>query len=178
MNIFVINGAAGSGKDTFVRLCRKFTGDAFLLNVSTVDKVKEIAAECGWDGTKTPENRKFLSDLKALLTQWADVPLKDIVTKVERFKRTLEMYDAPTERAFVFIHCREPEEIRKLVEALDARTLLIRRTVAEYVSASNKSDADVLNYNYDVEITNNGTLEELERAAEIFVKSTTNLLFS
>ena len=42
MKIFVINGAAGSGKDTFVRLCRKFTGDAYLLNISTVDKVKEI----------------------------------------------------------------------------------------------------------------------------------------
>ena len=31
--------------------------------VSTVDFVKEIAARWGWDGTKTPQNRKFLSDL-------------------------------------------------------------------------------------------------------------------
>jgi hypothetical protein len=176
MNIYIVNGSPGSGKDSFVELCRKFVGDAFLLNISTVDKVKEIAAECGWDGTKTPENRKFLSDLKALLTQWADVPLKDITKKVERFERTLEMYDVDDNRAFVFIHCREPEEIRKLVEALDARTLLIRRSAAEHVTASNQSDADVLNFDYDVEISNNGSLAELERTAEVFIKSTVNLI--
>lgn len=170
MNIYIVNGSPGSGKDSFVELCRKFVGDAFLLNISTVDKVKEIAAECGWDGTKTPENRKFLSDLKALLTQWADVPLNDMIHKIEKFKRELEYYDIDDERAFVFIHCREPEEIRKLVEALDARTLLIRRTAAEHVTASNQSDADVLNYQYDAVIHNNSTLAELERQAEYFVR--------
>jgi hypothetical protein len=170
MKIFVINGAAGSGKDTFVELCRKFTGDAFLLNISTVDKVKEIAIACGWDGTKTPENRKFLSNLKALLTQWADVPLNDMIHKIEKFKRELEYYEMPDDRAIVFIHCREPEEIRKLVKALGAHTLLIRRTAAEHVTASNQSDADVLNYQYDAVIHNNSTLAELERQAEYFVR--------
>lgn len=159
-----------SGKDTFVELCRKFMGDAFLLNISTVDKVKEIATACGWDGTKTPENRKFLSDLKALLTDWADVPLKDIISKVEAFKREFERYDVSDKGAFVFIHCREPEEIRKLVKALGARTLLIRRTAAEHVSASNQSDADVLNYNYDAVVMNNGTLADLEHQAEYFIR--------
>lgn len=176
MNIYVINGAAGSGKDTFVELCRKFTGDAFLLNISTVDKVKEIATACGWDGTKTPENRKFLSDLKALLTDWADVPLNDMIQKIERFKRGFEIYDISDDRAIVFIHCREPEEIRKLVKALSARTLLIRRASAENITASNQSDAGVLDYEYDIHINNNGSLEELERTAEVFVKSTVNLI--
>ena len=176
MKIFVINGAAGSGKDTFVELCRKFTGDAFLLNISTVDKVKEIAIACGWDETKTPENRKFLSDLKALLTDWADVPLNDMIQKIERFKRGFEVYDVPDDRAIVFIHCREPEEIRKLVKALDARTLLIRRTAAENVTASNQSDAGVFDYEYDIHINNNGSLAELERTAEVFIKSTINLI--
>jgi hypothetical protein len=176
MKIFVINGAAGSGKDTFVELCRKFTGDAFLLNISTVDKVKEIATACGWDGTKTPENRKFLSDLKALLTDWADVPLNDMIQKIERFKRSFEVYDVSDDRAIVFIHCREPEEIRKLVKALDAHTLLIRRVAAENITASNQSDAGVFDYEYDIHINNNGSLAELERTAEVFIKSTINLI--
>jgi hypothetical protein len=176
MKIFIINGAAGSGKDTFVELCRKFTGDAFLLNISTVDKVKEIATACGWDGTKTPENRKFLSDLKALLTDWADVPLNDMIQKIERFKRGFEIYDISDDRAIVFIHCREPEEIRKLVKALNARTLLIRRSAAENITASNQSDAGVLDYEYDIHINNNGSLAELERTAEVFIKSTVNLI--
>lgn len=176
MKIFVINGAAGSGKDTFVRLCRKFTGDAYLLNISTVDKVKEMAARCGWDGTKTPKNRKFLSDLKALLTDWADVPLKDVIQQIERFKREFERYDISDDRAVVFIHCREPEEISKLVKALDARTLLVRRAAAENITASNQSDAGVLDYEYDIHINNNGSLAELERTAEVFIKSTIDLL--
>lgn len=176
MNIVIINGAAGSGKDTFVELCRKFTGDAFLLNISTVDKVKEIATACGWDGTKTPENRKFLSDLKALLTDWADVPLNDMIQKIEKFKRGFEVYDMSDDKAIVFIHCREPEEIRKLVKALNARTLLIRRTAAENITASNQSDAGVLDYEYDIHINNNGSLAELERTAEVFIKSTINLI--
>lgn len=165
-----------SGKDTFVELCRKFTGDAFLLNISTVDKVKEIATACGWDGTKTPENRKFLSDLKALLTDWADVPLNDMIQKIERFKRGFEVYDVSDDRAIVFIHCREPEEIRKLVKALNARTLLVRRTAAENITASNQSDAGVFDYEYDIHINNNGSLTELERTAEVFIKSTVNLI--
>jgi hypothetical protein len=176
MKIFVINGAAGSGKDTFVELCRKFTGDAFLLNISTVDKVKEIATACGWDGTKTPENRKFLSDLKALLTDWADVPLNDMIQKIERFKRGFEAYDVSDDRAVVFIHCREPEEICKLVKTLGAHTLLVRRAAAENIAVSNQSDARVLDYEYDIHINNNGSLEELERTAEVFIKSTINLI--
>lgn len=176
MKIFIINGAAGSGKDTFVELCRKFTGDAFLLNISTVDKVKEIATACGWDGTKTPENRKFLSDLKALLTDWADVPLNDMIHKIEKFKQELRYYEIPDDRAIVFIHCREPHEIRKLVKALGARTLLIRRTAAENITASNQSDAGVFDYEYDIHINNNGSLAELERTAEVFIKSTVNLI--
>ena len=176
MKIVVINGAPRSGKDTFVELCRKFTGDAFLLNISTVDKVKEIATACGWDGTKTPENRKFLSDLKALLTDWADVPLNDMIQKIEKFKRELEYYEIPDDRAIVFIHCREPEEIRKLVKALDAHTLLIRRAAAENITASNQSDAGVFDYEYDIHINNNGSLAELERTAEVFIKSTVNLI--
>ena len=176
MKIFIINGAAGSGKDTFVELCRKFTGDAFLLNISTVDKVKEIATACGWDGTKTPENRKFLSDLKALLTDWADVPLNDMIQKIERFKCGFEVYDVSDDRAVVFIHCREPEEIRKLVKALNARTLLIRRAAVENITASNQSDAGVFDYEYDIHINNNGSLAELERTAEVFIKSTINLI--
>jgi hypothetical protein len=76
----------------------------------------------------------------------------------------------------VFIHCREPEEIRKLVKTLDARTLLVRRAAAENITASNQSDANVFDYEYDIHINNNGSLAELERTAEVFIKSTIDLI--
>lgn len=78
MEIIVINGFPGAGKDEFVNCCKKLIGEPYVRNISTVDFVKYIAAECGWDGTKTPENRAFLSDLKDLLTKWNDVPFKKV----------------------------------------------------------------------------------------------------
>lgn len=69
--IFVINGSGGVGKDTFVELVSVELNDKLkrfhtVVNFSSVDKVKEIAREIGWDGRKTEKDRKFLSDLKSL----------------------------------------------------------------------------------------------------------------
>lgn len=64
--IFVINGPARTGKDTFVNIYREERKKdlVYTYNISTVDFVKTIAKECGWDGTKDEKNRKFLSNLK------------------------------------------------------------------------------------------------------------------
>ena len=80
VKVVIVNGKPGVGKSEFERQCaaqcnlfHRTTGfslgrDLWIDVTSTVDFVKEIATECGWDGTKTLENRKFLSDLKDLLT--------------------------------------------------------------------------------------------------------------
>ena len=81
MRVVIINGKSSVGKDCFVTMCKEILGAEYVCNVSTVDFVKEVAEFCGWDGTKTPENRKFLSDLKDLLTDWNDIPLKRFVKK-------------------------------------------------------------------------------------------------
>lgn len=171
MNIYVINGAAASGKDSFVHLCKKYAKPGRILNISTVDKVKEIAVNCGWDGTKTPENRKFLSDLKKLLTEWNDLPMKDIEHQITLFKRDFEAWDIPIEEGIIFIHCREPEEIARLVKKFNAQTILIRRPSAEKWEPSNPSDANVLNYKYDYVFWNDGdTFKKLDLAAKRFVE--------
>ena len=71
--IYVVNGSPGAGKTTFETNVQKCMGDSFCYILSTVDFVKEIAKKCGWDGTKDLKNRKFLSDLKDLLTNWNNV---------------------------------------------------------------------------------------------------------
>ena len=63
-HIFIINGSGGVGKDTFVGLVSTQLNDMLkkfhtVINFSSVDKVKEIAKEIGWDGKKTEKNRKF-----------------------------------------------------------------------------------------------------------------------
>lgn len=167
MKIVIVNGAPGAGKDTFVNYCSEAL-NGHCLNVSTVDFVKEIARECGWDGVKTPKNRKFLSDLKKLLTDWDDVPYKKVESEIKLFQ-SIQEYQHADKAAVVFIHCREPQEIDKFKKRLNASTLLMRRASVENLDQSNSSDSDVFKYNYDYEISNDTTLGELRIKALEFV---------
>ena len=170
MKVVIINGKGGCGKDTFVAMCQDILGSEFVRNISTVDFVKEVAEACGWDGTKTPRNRKFLSDLKDLLTEWNDVPLRKVAEEVEAYATYLTI-NQQWNTGLVFIHCREPKEIDKLVREFDgyATTLLIRRTAAESVEQINHADNEVLNYSYDYTIYNDSTLSWLRNEARVFL---------
>lgn len=155
--IFVINGTGGSGKDTFVELVSKY---AKVYNISSVDKIKEIARYCGWNGKKEEKDRKFLSDLKLLLTNYSDLPYLDIQNKIKQF------YENDAE--IMFIHIREPFEIERIVKTNNAKTILIKRKNLENID-SNISDSNVDNYNYDYYINNDGTLQDFDIKAEEFV---------
>ena len=168
MQIVVINGMPRAGKDLFVSNCQKHL--LWCGNFSTVDFVKEIAARCGWDGTKTPENRMFLSDLKDLLTEWDDVPYKKVEQAINQYEKEALSYDFETEDVLCFIHCREPQEIQKFVDKMGAKTLLIRRSAVEALTQSNHADQNVFSYEYDYTISNDGTFEELEKKAIWFLR--------
>lgn len=155
--IVIINGTGGSGKDTFVEFCSKYTN---VMNFSSIDKVKEVAKVIGWTGSKTDKDRKFLSDLKKLTTEYNDMAFNSIKDAVTIFK--------DNEDNLLFIHIREPEEIERAKNAFDAKTLLIKRIGLENIS-TNYSDASVDNYSYDY-IIKNTTLEELDENAKKFVK--------
>ena len=169
MKIYILNGKAGSGKTTFFKLieekCRNY-----VYNYSTVDLVKKVAYGCGWDGSKTPENRKFLSDLKDLLTEWNDVPYKDCLKEIKRITSLADIYDVEHDDWAIFIDCREPKEIQKFVDRLGAKTIFIDRKIEDY-NASNHADANVENFEYDIVINNNGTLEDLAAVAMNFIKT-------
>ena len=170
MKIFVINGLPRSGKDTFVEFCKKHS--CWCLNVSTVDFVKEIATHAGWDGTKTPTNRAFLSSLKDLLTLWNDVPFKKVCKSIEYFKREMEAYDFdPNTEGVVFIHCREPQEIDRFRVELGSQSILLTRGAVEGEKQSNHADANVNNYQYDYIIANAGSLLDLEETAIRFLEA-------
>lgn len=156
-NIVIINGTGGSGKDTFVEFVSKYTD---VINFSSVDKVKEIAKLIGWNGGKTEKDRKFLSDLKALTSEYSDMPFRSMAEMVEKFKQTND--------EILFLHIREPENIERAVIEFGAKTLLVKRIGLENIM-SNYSDASVDNYDYDYKIENN-TLEELEEQAILFIE--------
>lgn len=163
LKIVVVNGRPGSGKTTFEYIIKKKMS-AFCEMRSTVDLVKEIAMfYAGWDGNKDLKSRKFLSDLKDLLTKFDNVPFNDIVRYKDIWEDDLIAYGVITHPHILLVDSREPEEIQKFKDELGAVAVLIRRAEVENEETSNHADANVFDFDYDWVIENNGSLEDLER---------------
>lgn len=148
------------GKDTFVELVSKVF-NLSVMNFSSVDKVKEIARIIGWTGGKTEKDRKFLSDLKLLCTDYNNMPFNSMSEKVKEFTES--------DAAMLFLHIREPEEIEKAKVAFGAKTVLIKRDAVKQIT-SNMADGNVFNYQYDIVVDNDGDLAGFESKAAEFVK--------
>ena len=171
MKIYIVNGAPGAGKTTFEENMTKITRLRNCYILSTITPIKEIAKTVGWNGQKDLKSRKFLSDLKDLLTEYNDYSFNYISTSLAKIEMDWKEYGLTTESVVVFIDCREPEEIKKLCDKLNAKSLLIRRASAENSATSNHADEKVLNYNYDIIIENNGDLRDFAEKAFEFAKT-------
>lgn len=165
--IFIINGSGGVGKDTFIEIlddiiCEEvaWSRTPLIINFSSVDKIKEIARVIGWNGGKTEKDRKFLSDLKLLCTDYNNMPFNSMSEKVNEFLHS--------NASFIFLHIREPDEIEKAKRAFDAKTILVKRDSVKHIT-SNMADENVFNYDYDIVINNNGDLKDLANKAKYFL---------
>lgn len=160
--IFVQNSVGGSGKDTWASLLNKYIPT---LKYSIVDLPKEAAKVLGWDGGKTEKDRRFLSDIMDLSTDYNDAPFKDVLSLVTDFKNNKDY----AEYEVLVIDMRDPKDITRAVETFSAETILIRKPDVKKI-VSNHADRDVENYEYDYIIENDGTLEQLETVAKFFVR--------
>ena len=81
--VIIINGSGGVGKDT---LCNITSRNFECLNISSVDEIKDIASlYTDWHSNiKEPKDRKFLSDLKNLFTNYCDRPFTYMMKKVKQ----------------------------------------------------------------------------------------------
>ena len=179
--VVIINGKPQSGKDTFCKYAQGYCDDdesANTLIISSVDPLKEMLTQLGWDGTKTDKIRDMLMDMKQLWVQNQDGPTMFL------FNNILEFHKACTgEDNIVFVHIREPEEIKKLVNALtgfasmgiDVISLLVIRKGGEDTpnqpAETRRSDdeAFINSYEYDVTINNDEDLIKLQELAAEFV---------
>ena len=176
MNVkyYILNGVSTAGKDTFVNMCKGYDDHRiYALQFSSVDWIKEVAEELGWDGKKDEKGRNLLSGLKHLLTKYDDVPFKETVKQIhywtEPTAHITQNYIFNYEYTLVFIDVREPEEIDKYKKEFNAKTILIRNPEAE-AKAFNESDMDVLNYNYDYIIWNRHDKKVLMNNADRFIR--------
>ena len=156
-HIFIVNGLPGSGKDTFADILGQIVRT---YKISSVGKVKEIAEYCGWDGGKEEKDRKFLSELKRITTEYNDMPFNYIKDEVDWFRNEFHN-DNIREHCVMLIDIREPWEIDRAVKAFDAKTIFIENHRAQPV-VSNRSDASVFDYIYDYVISNDGDLGEFK----------------
>jgi len=159
--IFVLNGVGTSGKGVFADHINKYIPT---LKYSIVDLPKEAAKVLGWDGGKTEKDRRFLSDVMDLSTEYNDAPFKDVLSLVTDFKNNKDY----AEYEVLIIDMRDPKDIARAVETFGADTILIRNPKVEKIE-SNHADRDVENYEYEYIIENDGTLEQLDKVAKLFV---------
>ena len=111
--VIVINGAATVGKSTFVSLCHEI--DPKVIETSTIDFVKEVAAKAGWNGIKDESGRRFLSDLKDAMERYDNIPNKKIDEFIQSHPENI-----------IFVNVREPYNIHYYKKKYNAITLLIK----------------------------------------------------
>ena len=149
--IFIVNGKPRAGKDTFAELLGKYCR---VFKYSSVYKVKQIAAKCGWDGSKMDKDRKFLAELKRITTEYNDMSYDDVAEKVAYFLKT-DFFDV------MLIDIREPEEIERAIEGFGAEAIFIESKHAQTV-ITNQADKNVENFEYDHIVKNNGSLLDFQ----------------
>ena len=172
MKVIVVNGSSSVGKDNFVNFFKKHY-EYKCMNWSAIDKVKKIAKRnFGWNGKKTDEARKFLSEIKRIWIEFNNGPFEDIVKKISKHLSKLSEIDQ--QNIIYFIHCREPYEIKKLADKYgdNCITILLKREDREV--PNNDSDKNVANYDYDFVIENNGNKKDLEKEAITFIENIKN----
>ena len=158
--VFILNGVGSVGKGKFVEFVSKHIPTC---KYSIADLPKEAATILGWDGGKTEKDRRFLSYMIDLATEYNDSPFRDVVSIVTDFKSN------KIETDVLFVDMRSPKDIARAVKTFDAETVLLRNPRVKPIE-TNHADRNVENYKYDYIIENDGTLEQLENVAEFFVR--------
>lgn len=174
--IIIINGGGGCGKSTFAQFCaqayNEMPNNIKVYELSTVDRVKEIASFCGWDGTKTSENRAFLHNLKMVLKEWNNLPNQSVIDEIA------ELNKQDTQNIY-FVNIREKAEILNFIELAQTLNIPVKTLLVENPQQiSNESAellADIHSTEYDILIRNDGTLEDLYQKALKFMYCITTM---
>ena len=174
LNVFIINGSGGSGKDTFCNYIEQLATekDRFyhVESIYTSTPAKQWAKKMGWDGSKLPSDRRFLCNLKDMLDYWNNATYNHIKDCFFAYYTT-KSYRYYSKTIF-FIHAREEKDIVwiKLYcqnKGIFCKSILIKRP--NVTKKGNHADDNVEQYiNYDYTILNNGTLENFKKKAQDF----------
>ena len=163
MRIFIINGMARSGKDTFINFVREEVESMGMTfeTVSSVDSIKEIATEFGYDDTRKDDNdRTFLSDFKQLVNKHYNFTIHNLSNIIQ-----------DSDADVMFIQIREGSEIDEMKSLFDLKTVFGFNTniTSKPTNKSDRGTEDINPFDYDYVFDNSGTLDDLSEKASIFV---------
>ena len=162
----IINGTSRTGKDTFIDFVGDVLhGEVYVHNISSIDPFREIPIRFGWKGKKDDDYRTCLHLLKEASTYIDDFPTRFLLQERERVLQQGSFL----KDTMIFYHIREPKEILSLMLRLPAVTTLLIKGSEEMGVLSSPSDAEVFQFNYDITISNRGTLSELKTQAKLFL---------
>lgn len=174
MRVVIINGRGGSGKDTVCEMAQDMIGVGYCCSISTVDIIKDwaemmftMSSGLGWDGKKDEKGRRLLADLKDAWQRYDEGPRKHVIKKAEYMGRLWG------EKGLLFIHSREPEDIKELLKSLanyNPVTLLVKNpNIGDH---GNHADDNAEDYgDYDYIISNSGSLQELRSKVRDFLEA-------
>jgi len=165
-----MNGPGESGKGTVAEFLNKlFEFD--IVEYSSIDYVKEVARDSfGWNGEKDTKGRNLLAAVKQVMIAYNDMPTKKVIERLN---------DAIAFNVDILIvDIREPDEIEKLVEYCKEFEIICNTCRVHNAKAEKKAETDGLSltgdrlygeYDYDIDLNNNGTFKELEvQVATVF----------
>lgn len=155
--VYIINGVGGSGKSSFVSLCKEIC--PIVEEISTVDFVKQVAKFAGWDEVKDDRGRRFLADIKDAMDAYDNLSWKNVDKVIEEDPNYI-----------YFINARSNYDIDYFKQRWNAKTILIERPGTPLIF-SNHADAGVYDYKYDIVIKNNGNFDDFKNKAKSFLIS-------
>lgn len=175
--VIIINGVQESGKDTFIKFVEDYCNmneSANVLNLSSVDPIKDVLSGFGWDGNKTEEVRNIIAGIKKIWTNAQNGPTMFLMHNILAFHMANVEEDN-----IIFCHIREPKDIKKLVDiisgmetvGIDIMTMFIVR--GDTAVSTDVRDSDnpnlISQYPYDKIIHNDSDLPTLDEKACEFI---------
>lgn len=162
MKVVIINGSGTHGKDEFISQFNNIETRR-VVNFSTITAPKLAAHVLGIDpDNKTDAARNLWSDIKDSWCKHFDGSFKETMSIIEKYN---------TEGVSVlFIHCREPVEIQKIVtsSSVPTYTLFINRTGHSIPFCQKDDQSFILQHIYDFTISIAEGVEHSKKAAAAF----------
>lgn len=183
IHVIIINGKGGCGKDTLIDNFSKEINFCKIFNESAIDHVRDILTAIGIKEDKSNKKyRALLAAMKEFLDSDVSRPqLNSTTILINKITDCNSICERNNTYGIVFVHIREPENIKLLKHALECigydkriHTLLVKSKRTEDVSYGNPADDEVNNYNYDAIFINDKPLEESKK---YFSKTILSLFF-